>query len=126
MMIYKSTSKIDTTKLLLSFSNLDEIDKISEIDGVQIMRVSKIVFDPESTNEERHLDVDGERAPYQKMEVEVMPLSINVIASDGQTALIPGPGYQLIDLVCHRAAYVGFGQSDKSLLRKTSRIKPGD
>ena len=64
MMIYKSTSKINTTKLLLSISDLDEIDKISEIEGVEMMRVSKVIFDPEPTQEARFLDVDGERIPY--------------------------------------------------------------
>jgi len=82
MMIYKSTSKINTTKLLLSISDLDEIDKISEIEGVEMMRVSKVIFDPEPTQEARFLDVDGERVPYSKMEVEVMPLSINVLAGE--------------------------------------------
>lgn len=50
--------------MLLSISDLDEIDKISEIEGVEMMRVSKVIFDPEPTQEARFLDVDGERAPY--------------------------------------------------------------
>lgn len=45
-------------------SDLHEIDKISEIEGVEMMRVSKVIFDPEPTQEVRFLDVDGERAPY--------------------------------------------------------------